>query len=54
MAITKNNLDEKHMVKVTFHKKGCGTGDVILSLDITNPLSESLKQVLIFRVPSFL
>jgi hypothetical protein len=54
MAITKTNLGEKHIVKVTFHKKRCDTGDVILSLDITNLLSESLKLVLIFMVPSFL
>jgi len=50
----KTNLGEKHMVKVNFHKKECEKSDVVLYLGITNPSSEYLESMLIFRISSFL
>jgi len=54
MTIKKINLKNKHIIKVIFRKKGCCKGDIVLSLSITNILSESLEPVLIFRIPCFL
>jgi hypothetical protein len=41
------------MVKINFHKKGCGKSDVVLYLGITNPSFEYLESILIFRIPNF-
>jgi hypothetical protein len=43
-----------HMEEIIFHKKICGKGDILFLLNITNLLPESLKSVLISRIPSFL
>jgi hypothetical protein len=41
----KDKFKRKHIVKITFRKKGCCQDDVIHSLSINNPFTISLKPV---------
>jgi len=54
MIIKKDKFKRKHLVKVTFRKKGCCKGVTALFFSITNSLRESLKLMFIFRTLNFL
>jgi len=45
----KDKFRRKHIINVIFCKKGCNKSYVILSLNITNSLVESLKPIFIFK-----
>jgi hypothetical protein len=41
----KDKLERKHIVNVTFHKKGYYKGNIVLPLSIINPLPKYLELV---------
>jgi hypothetical protein len=53
MIIKKSTFRRKYIVNITFHEKEYCKSDVILYLDITNSIPESLKSYPIYKIHSY-